>query len=68
MNNNTIDNNWMLNTYKDVLSVQDLYDILPIGKNSIYKLLNQNAIKNIRVGNKIIIPKQCVIEFLQTAG
>lgn len=57
----------MLNTYKDVLSVQDLYDILPIGKNNIYKLLNQNAIKNIRVGNKIIIPKQCVIEFLQTA-
>ena len=67
MNNNTMDNKGMLNTYKDVLSVQDLYDILPIGKNNIYKLLNQNAIKNIRVGNKIIIPKQCVIEFLQTA-
>ncbi len=56
----------MLENYKDVLSVQDLYAILPIGKNSIYRLLNSNTIKNIRVGNKIIIPKQNLIDFLQT--
>ncbi len=58
----------MLENYKDVLSVQDLYNILPIGRNSIYKLLNSNTIKNIRVGNKIIIPKQSLIDFLQTAN
>ncbi len=58
----------MLENYKDVLSVQDLYAILPIGKNSIYRLLKSNTIKNIRVGNKIIIPKQSLIDFLQTAN
>lgn len=57
----------MLEHYKDVLSVQDLYDILPIGRNNIYKLLNSNTIKNIRVGNRIIIPKQYLIDFLQSA-
>ena len=57
----------MLENYNDVLSVQDLYSILPVGKSSIYKLLNTGAIKSIRVGNKIIIPKQCVIEYLKTA-
>ncbi len=57
----------MLEDYKDVLSVNDLYDILPIGRNNIYKLLNSNIIKNIRVGNKIIIPKQYLIDFLQSA-
>ena len=57
----------MLEDCKDVLSVQDLYDILPIGRNAVYKLLNNNTIKNIRVGNKIIIPKQYLIDFLQTA-
>lgn len=57
----------MLEEYKDVLSVKDLYNILPIGRNNIYKLLNSNAIKNIRVGNKIIIPKQYLIDFLQSA-
>lgn len=51
-----------------MLSVQDLYTILPIGRNNIYKLLNSNTIKNIRVGNKIIIPKQFLIDFLQTAN
>lgn len=35
----------MLEDYKDVLSVNDLYDILPIGRNNIYKLLNSNIIK-----------------------
>lgn len=58
----------MLEDCKDVLSVQDLYAILPIGRNSIYKLLSSNKIKNIRVGNKIIIPKQYLIDFLQTAN
>lgn len=58
----------MLENYKDVLSVQDLYDILPVGRNNIYKLLNSNTIKNIRVGNKIIIPKQYLVDFLQTAN
>lgn len=58
----------MLENYNDVLSVQDLYNILPVGKNSIYKLLNENMIKNIRVGNKILIPKQYLIDFLLING
>lgn len=57
----------MLENYKDVLSVYDLYEILPLGKTSIYNLLNTNAIKNIRVGSRIIIPKQCLIDYLKTA-
>ena len=57
----------MLEKYKDVLTVKDLSEILPLGKTSIYKLLSSNAIKNIRVGTKILIPKQYVIEYLQTA-
>lgn len=49
---------------KDVLSVKDLCDILPIGRNAVYKLLKDNTIKSIRVGNKIIIPKQCLLNYL----
>ncbi len=54
----------MLENYKDIITPNDLYDILPLGKNKIYKLLRNNAIKNKRIGNKIMIPKQSVIEFL----
>lgn len=54
----------MLENYKDIMTPNDLYDILPLGKNKIYEFLRNNAIKNKRIGNKIMIPKQSVIEFL----
>ena len=58
----------MLENYNDVLSVSDLYKILPLGRNSIYKLLSDSKIKSIRVGSKIIIPKKYLIEFLETSA
>ena len=56
-----------LSNCKEVLSVKDVMTILTIGKNSTYKLLNEHKIKNIRIGNKIIIPKKCLEEYLQSA-
>lgn len=56
----------MLEDYKDVLTVQEVQKILKIGRNSIYKLLKNNEIKHICIGKKIIIPKQYVIDFLQS--
>lgn len=55
-----------LTDFSDVLTAKDLYEILPIGRNAIYKLLKDNTIKHIRVGNKILIPKQYLIDFLKT--
>ena len=57
----------MLENMNDVLTTKDLYDILPIGKNSLYQLLETNIIKNVRVGSKFLIPKQSVIDFLNTS-
>lgn len=57
---------YMLEKYKDVLSVSELLEILPLGKNSIYKLIKDGQIKCIRVGARIIIPKKCVIDFLNS--
>ena len=54
----------MLEKYKDVLSVKDLCEILPIGKSKVYELLRTNAIKNLKIGSKFIIPKQNVVDFL----
>lgn len=58
----------MLEKYKDVLSVNELLEILPLGKNSIYNLLHSGAIKYIRVGARIIIPKKYLIDFLDQAN
>lgn len=54
----------LLEKYKDVLSVKDLCEILPIGKSKVYELLRTNAIKNLKIGSKFIIPKQNVVDFL----
>lgn len=48
----------------DVLTVSDLRAFLPIGKNAIYEALHEQRIRNVRVRQKILIPKAAVREFL----
>ncbi len=54
----------LLNNYPDILSVDDLQKILRIGRSAAYKLLKENRIKTLRIGNRYIIPKKSVINFL----
>lgn len=58
----------MLKNYNDVLEVQDLCEILGIGKNTAYKILQNNIIPNRRIGRKYIIPKYGVIKYLKSTG
>lgn len=57
----------MLEQYNDVISVDQVCEILHIGRNTVYTLLKTNRIRNIRVGNKYIIPKRSIIDFLNAA-
>lgn len=50
--------------YKDVVSVKDLQAMLGIGRNLAYKLITENKIKHLKINNRILIPKQYVINFL----
>ncbi len=54
----------MLNKYKDILTVKDLCEILGIGKNTAYRLLQNGEIKSIRIGNKYKIPKEYLLEYI----
>lgn len=55
----------MLIDYPDVLNFNQLCEILHIGRQSAYRLLQTNKIKHVRVGKKYIVPKLSVIEFLR---
>lgn len=49
----------MFSEYNDILCVSDVCDILLIGKNRVYELLNSGALKGFRVGrNSWRIPKK----------
>lgn len=52
--------------YPDVISVNELQEMLHIGRNTAYNLLKEDKIKSIKYGKKYIIPKTSVIDFLNT--
>lgn len=54
----------MFNKYKDILSVNELCDILGIGKNTAYRLLKNKEIKSVRIGKVYKIPKKYVKEYV----
>lgn len=49
-----------------VLSVEQLAQVLGIGKNYAYDLVRCGAIQSIRVGHRFRIPKEAVVEYIRT--
>lgn len=57
----------MLKDYPDVLTVKQVAQVLGICENSAYQLIRDKAIGSRRVGRKIIVPKSCVHDYLNSA-
>lgn len=57
----------MLNEYPDVLTVQQLAEILCIGEAAAYRLVKERTIGSVRMGRTIRIPKVCVVDYLNAA-
>lgn len=56
----------MLNDYPDIMTVSDITDILYIGKNKVYELLENGIIKGFRIGRVWKIPKAALQEYILT--
>jgi len=54
----------MFSDYPDVVSVEQVTEMLHIGQVLAYKLLKDGSIKARKVGRRYIIAKKNVIEFL----
>lgn len=54
----------MLEEYDALLTIADLREVLNIGRNAAYDLLNQGAIPAFRIGRNWKIPKEAVIFYL----
>lgn len=50
--------------YPDIVNVEQMTEMLKIGRNTAYKLLDNNEIKSIRIGRTHKIPKMNVIAYL----
>lgn len=52
------------NEYMDLITIDELCEILVIGKNTAYKLLNENIIHAFRIGRTWKIPRSSVQEYI----
>lgn len=56
----------MNDTYTDdLITVDELCDILMIGKNMAYRLLNSGDITSFKIGREWKIPRQSVYQYIQ---
>ena len=54
----------MLERYDDIMSVEDLCELLRVGRNRVYELLQSGELKGFRLGRVWKIPKSSVETFL----
>ena len=53
-----------LTNYPEVLTVDQMCEILHIGKFKAYELLKTHTVRCMRIGKKFIIPRASIEEFL----
>lgn len=49
---------------EDVLTVNEMMDMLAIGKNTAYKLLREGKIKSFRLGNSYKVLRKSIEEYI----
>lgn len=59
----------MFEQYNDIVTIEDMAEMLGIGKNYAYNLLHSKKIKAFRNGRIWRIPKQAIVEYIvQSTG
>ncbi len=48
----------------DILTPKHLMQYLPIGRDTVYQALKSQAIRNVRIGQKIMVTKAALRDFL----
>lgn len=57
----------MFDEYGDLVTVEELCEMLSIGKNAAYELLDKNAVKAFRIKRIWKIPKKSVIDYISNS-
>ena len=59
----------MFENYDDVVTINEVTEMLKIGKNTAWKLIHSGQIKTFNIGKCVKIPKKSVVDYVtqQTA-
>lgn len=55
----------LLNNVPDMLDIHDLQRVMHIGRSTAYRLIQEEKIRHIKIGKKIIIPKRYLLVFIE---
>ena len=59
------DINEMFKDYPDVVTAEHIYSgMLPLSRKTVYELLKSGRIQSLREGNKYLVPKWCVADYV----
>lgn len=58
----------MFNEYSDIITIDELCEMLRIGRNKAYELLRSGKIVAFRCGRLWIVSKEAVEEFVKSRG
>lgn len=56
----------MLRKYPDLMSVNDIQNILHIGRSKAYEMLKSGEIRALRIGAKYRIPKPYLVDYFNS--
>lgn len=56
----------MFESYEDILTIQDVADILKVGTTQVYKIVRTGQLKAFKEGKDWKITKQALIEYVST--
>ena len=56
--------NELFKDYDDVVTIEDIMNMLHIGRTTVYELLKDGTIYSVRIGKRYIVPKQAIINLI----
>ncbi len=56
----------LTDNFQEILTVDDVMELLYIGRNTIYHLLNTGELTGFRIGRTWKIPRECLNEHILT--
>ena len=54
----------MLSEYGDFVTIEEIQNILDIGRNKVYELLRTKQIKNFKIGKQYRITRDALVDYI----
>ena len=55
----------MFSKYDDIVTIDEIMEMLQIGRVTVYQMLQSGRIRRLRIGKRYIIPKQRIVEIFE---